>query len=94
MQNADVFVYWCTCLDDSLDFHPSALGQILKKQGLHHISSLDREGRRYPDLLQGDLTKLKSYLVRDEMCAQLVREAEIHWLMPIGKGMISVEKRS
>jgi hypothetical protein len=89
MQNADVFVYWCTCLDDSLDFHPSALGQILKKQGLSFTIF-----HRWIEKAVAILTKLKSYLVRDEMCAQLVREAEIHWLMPIGKGMISVEKRS
>ena len=48
--------------------------------------------RRYPDLLEGDLTKLKSYLVSREMCAQLVREAGFHRLMSIGKGMISVEQ--
>ena len=48
--------------------------------------------RRYPDRLEGDLTKLKSYLVSREMCAQLVREAGFHRLMSIGKGMISVEQ--
>ena len=48
--------------------------------------------RRYPDRLEGDLTKLKSYLVSREMCAQLVREAGFHRMMSIGKGMISVDQ--
>ena len=48
--------------------------------------------QRYPDRLEGDLTKLKSYLVSREMCAQLVREAGFHRMMSIGKGMISVEQ--
>jgi ribonuclease-3 len=47
---------------------------------------------RYPDRLEGDLTKLKSYLVSRDMCAQLVREAGFHRMMSIGKGMISVEQ--
>jgi len=48
--------------------------------------------QRYPDRLEGDLTKLKSYLVSREMCAQLVREAGFHRMMSIGKGMISVDQ--
>ena len=48
--------------------------------------------RRYPDRLEGDLTKLKSHLVSREMCAQIVREAGFHRLMSIGKGMVSVEQ--
>ena len=48
--------------------------------------------RRYPDRLEGDLTKLKSYLVSREMCAQLVREAGFHRMISIGKGMISVDQ--
>ncbi|MBM4110043.1 MAG: ribonuclease III [Phycisphaerae bacterium] len=47
--------------------------------------------QRYPDRLEGDLTKLKSHLVSRDMCAQLVRDAGFHRLMSIGKGMISVE---
>ncbi len=48
--------------------------------------------RRYPDLLEGDLTKLKSHLVSREMCAQMVRAAGLHTLLSIGKGMASVEQ--
>lgn len=47
---------------------------------------------RYPNLLEGDLTKLKSHLVSREMCAQVVRAGGLHRGMTIGKGMVSVEQ--
>jgi ribonuclease-3 len=69
--------------NERLEFLGDAvLGQVI----CEHLYS------RYPDRLEGDLTKLKSYLVSREMCAQLVREAGFHRLMSIGKGMISVEQ--
>ncbi|MBN2588458.1 MAG: ribonuclease III [Sedimentisphaerales bacterium] len=44
---------------------------------------------RFPDYLEGDLTKIKSMLVSREICAQVARKLGLHKYLKIGKGMIS-----
>ncbi|HVZ94633.1 MAG TPA: ribonuclease III [Phycisphaerales bacterium] len=42
---------------------------------------------RYPDLLEGDLTKIKSAAVSRRMCAKIAAELGIDCLLVLGKGM-------
>jgi len=44
---------------------------------------------RYPDLLEGDLTKIKSVAVSRQMCAKLATHLELDDLLLLGKGMKS-----
>ena len=42
---------------------------------------------RYPDLLEGELTKIKSNVVSRRVCAEIAEELEIGELLELGKGM-------
>jgi ribonuclease-3 len=44
---------------------------------------------RFPEYLEGDLTKIKSKLVSRETCAQISSGLGLHKLLKVGKGMIS-----
>jgi len=44
---------------------------------------------RFPDYLEGDLTKIKSRLVSRDTCAKISRKLGLHKLLKVGKGMIS-----
>lgn len=44
---------------------------------------------RFPDYLEGDLTKVKSMLVSRQTCARVARGLGIHKLLKVGKGMAS-----
>ena len=44
---------------------------------------------RFPDYLEGDLTKIKSRLVSRETCARLCRQLGLQKLLKVGKGMIA-----
>jgi ribonuclease-3 len=44
---------------------------------------------RFPDYLEGDLTKIKSRLVSRDTCAKISRQLGLHKLLKVGKGMIS-----
>lgn len=43
---------------------------------------------RYPDLLEGDMTKIKSAAVSRRTCARIARELGLHSLLVVGKGMM------
>lgn len=45
----------------------------------------------YPDLLEGDLTKIKSAVVSRRTCAEKAREIDLPSLLVIGKGMANRE---
>ncbi|HPS53993.1 MAG TPA: ribonuclease III [Sedimentisphaerales bacterium] len=42
---------------------------------------------RFPDYLEGDLTKIKSMLVSRKTCAKVIKENSLHELLKVGKGM-------
>ncbi len=42
---------------------------------------------RFPNYLEGDLTKIKSMLVSRRTCAKVIRENSLHELLKVGKGM-------
>jgi ribonuclease-3 len=44
---------------------------------------------RFPDYLEGDLTKIKSMLVSRSTCAQVAMELELQQFLKIGKGLAS-----
>lgn len=44
---------------------------------------------RFPDYLEGDLTKIKSKLVSRETCAQIAGRLGLHEFLKVGKGMVS-----
>ena len=44
---------------------------------------------RFPDYLEGDLTKIKSKLVSRETCAQISGRLGLHEFLKVGKGMVS-----
>ena len=43
---------------------------------------------RFPDYLEGDLTKIKSMLVSRRTCAKIVKDLKLQEFLKIGKGMI------
>lgn len=43
--------------------------------------------RQYPDLLEGDLTKIKSAVVSRRVCAQISRQINLADMLNLGKGM-------
>lgn len=45
--------------------------------------------RNYPDLLEGDLTKIKSAIVSRRMCARIATELGLDRLLLLGKGMMT-----
>lgn len=55
----------------------AALGMIVCEHLFH----------RFPDLLEGDLTKIKSTAVSRRMCASIASELGLHKLIALGKGM-------
>ena len=44
---------------------------------------------RFPDYLEGDLTKVKSMLVSRGTCAKIARKLGLHKFLKVGKGMVS-----
>jgi ribonuclease-3 len=44
---------------------------------------------RFPEYLEGDLTKIKSKLVSRETCAQISGQLGLHEFLKVGKGMVS-----
>ncbi|MCB9844915.1 MAG: ribonuclease III [Phycisphaeraceae bacterium] len=42
---------------------------------------------RYPDLLEGEMTKIKSLVVSRESCARIARTLDLESLLVLGKGM-------
>jgi len=44
---------------------------------------------RFPEYLEGDLTKIKSKLVSRETCAQIAGHLGLHEFLKVGKGMVS-----
>lgn len=44
---------------------------------------------RFPEYLEGDLTKIKSKLVSRETCAQIAGQLGLHEFLKVGKGMVS-----
>ena len=42
---------------------------------------------RFPDLLEGDLTKIKSYVVSRRVCGQIGKEMKFENLLVVGKGV-------
>ncbi|GAB4553789.1 MAG: hypothetical protein Tsb0013_16240 [Phycisphaerales bacterium] len=42
---------------------------------------------RFPDYLEGQLTKVKSAIVSRRMCTQIVRDLDLEGMLAIGKGM-------
>jgi ribonuclease-3 len=44
---------------------------------------------RFPDYLEGELTKMKSMLVSRGTCARVVRQLGLHKFLKVGKGMAS-----
>lgn len=48
--------------------------------------------RRFPNYLEGELTKLKSAVVSRRTCAEIARETGLHNLLLIGKGIASRER--
>lgn len=42
---------------------------------------------RFPQYLEGDLTKIKSMLVSRRTCAKVIRESSLHEFLKVGKGM-------
>jgi ribonuclease III len=55
----------------------SVLGLIVSERIYH----------RYPDLLEGEMTKIKSTAVSRQTCAQIARGMGLHELLVLGKGM-------
>ncbi|MEM1167429.1 MAG: ribonuclease III [Planctomycetota bacterium] len=55
----------------------AALGMIVCEHLFH----------QFPDLLEGDLTKIKSTAVSRRMCATIASELGLHKLIALGKGM-------
>lgn len=45
--------------------------------------------KKFPDYLEGDLTKIKSMLVSRATCAKIAKELQLHKHLKVGKGMIS-----
>lgn len=45
--------------------------------------------KKFPDYLEGDLTKIKSMLVSRSTCAKIAKQIGLHKLLKLGKGMIS-----
>jgi ribonuclease III len=45
--------------------------------------------KRFPDYLEGDLTKIKSMLVSRITCAKIAKQLGLHKSLNVGKGMIS-----
>lgn len=43
--------------------------------------------QNYPDLLEGDMTKIKSAVVSRRVCAKISREIQLDKLLTLGKGM-------
>jgi ribonuclease-3 len=48
----------------------------------------ERVFSRFPDLLEGEMTKIKSMAVSRATCATIARELGLHQLLSLGKGMI------
>jgi ribonuclease-3 len=48
--------------------------------------------RRFPELLEGDLTKIKSAVVSRRTCAEIAKETKLHELLIIGKGISNREQ--
>ena len=44
---------------------------------------------RFPEYLEGDLTKVKSMLVSRGTCAKISRKLGLHKYLRVGKGMVS-----
>jgi ribonuclease-3 len=44
---------------------------------------------RFPDYLEGELTKMKSMLVSRGTCARLAKQLGLHKFLQVGKGMVS-----
>lgn len=44
---------------------------------------------KFPDYLEGDLTKIKSMLVSRKTCADITRKLDLHKFLELGKGMSS-----
>jgi ribonuclease-3 len=42
---------------------------------------------RFPDYLEGNLTKIKSMLVSRQTCARIARQLNLHKFLKVGKGM-------
>ncbi len=42
---------------------------------------------RFPNYLEGDLTKIKSMLVSRQICAQISNDLQLHKILKVGKGM-------
>lgn len=59
----------------------SVLGLIVSERIYH----------RYPDLLEGEMTKIKSTAVSRQTCAQIARRLGLHEFLVLGKGMQGAE---
>lgn len=51
----------------------------------------DRVYRRYPDLREGEMTKIKSVVVSRDTCAKIARTIGLEPLLILGKGMLGGE---
>jgi ribonuclease III len=45
--------------------------------------------RRYPDYLEGELTKIKSIVVSRRVCAKITRHLKLHECLIVGRGMLN-----
>ncbi|MBM4107815.1 MAG: ribonuclease III [Phycisphaerae bacterium] len=51
------------------------------------LIACERVFRRFPDMLEGDMTKIKSMVVSRATCATIARATGLHTLLVLGKGM-------
>lgn len=51
------------------------------------LVACERIYRRFPDMLEGDMTKIKSMVVSRATCAAVARSTGLHSLLVLGKGM-------
>lgn len=51
------------------------------------LIACERVFRRFPDMLEGDMTKIKSMIVSRATCATISRTTGLHTLLLLGKGM-------
>ena len=69
-----------TSSNERLEFLGDAVLGLVVCDELHH---------RFPDLLEGDLTKIKSTVVSRKTCARVIQELGVEQCLQLGKGMLN-----